>query len=102
MASKVAQTFGDFLGYFETHHFLSKNCYGYFFNKYGFFLFEHPVTLIEREYLSVAERERERGRERESNAPSRCGYNVFVTERDNVFASHINGQSMLKSVCVCV
>ena len=27
---------------------------------------------------------------------------MFVTERDNVFASHINGQSMLKSVCVCV
>ena len=27
---------------------------------------------------------------------------MFVTERDNVFASHINGQSMLKSVSVCV
>ena len=30
LSSKVNQIFYDFLGYFDTNHFLCKNCYGYF------------------------------------------------------------------------
>ena len=33
--TKVAQRFCDFLGYFEKHNFLSKNCCGYFWSTFS-------------------------------------------------------------------
>ena len=32
--TKVAQIFGNFWGYFEKHHFLIKNCFGYFLHSF--------------------------------------------------------------------
>ena len=46
----IAKIFRDLLGYFERHHFLSKNYCGYFlgnFWKYlGYFVFRHLVTRV--------------------------------------------------------
>ena len=49
--TKAAQIFGNSLGYFEKHYFLSKNCRGYFLATFGIkldcFLFQHLATLVE-------------------------------------------------------
>ena len=51
--AKVAQLFGDFLGYFEKYHFLSKNCRGYFgstFEKFG--LLFYSIIIIWSHWLT--------------------------------------------------
>ena len=59
LPTKVAQIFDNYLGYFQKHKLLEKTAMATFwatFEKIGYFLFQHLVTLEGRE----REREREK------------------------------------------